>query len=97
MVKNMKIRVDKVRTVNYTKRTAHQKSAKRTRLEEVILMNLEKQYDAETMQKAEFVAKIFSGLPKEGADRVLELANVYLDGINTGIRLSANIQPAEKA
>lgn len=54
-------------------------------------MDTTKQYDQETMQKAEFVAKVFSGLPKENADRVLELANTYLDGINTGIRLSATM------
>ena len=47
-----------------------------------------RQYEPETMKRAEFVAKIFSEFPKEKTDRILELANVYLDGINTGLSLS---------
>ena len=51
-------------------------------------MTTARQYEPETMKKAEFVAKIFSEFPKEKTDRGLELANVYLDGINTGLSLS---------
>ncbi len=39
-------------------------------------MTTARQYEPETMKKAEFVAKIFSEFPKEKTDRVLELANV---------------------
>ena len=42
---------------------------------------------AEIAQKAEFIAKIFSSLPSDQAEQVMELANTYLDGINLGIRL----------
>ena len=46
----------------------------------------EKRY--EITQKAEFVAKVFSELPAEKAEQVMELANTYLEGINTGLRLA---------
>ena len=51
-------------------------------------MTTARQYEPETMKKAEFVAKIFSEFPKEKTDRVLEMENIYLDGINTGLSLS---------
>lgn len=51
-----------------------------------------KEYEPETMQRAEFVAKVFSEIPADTSERILELANSYLDGINTGI----NIQLSRK-
>lgn len=51
---------------------------------------IKKQYEPATIQKAEFIAKIFSDLPQEKSEQVLELANTYLDGINVGIRLASN-------
>lgn len=51
-------------------------------------MTAARQYEPETMKRAEFVAKVFSEIPQEKADRILELANAYLDGVNTGLRLS---------
>lgn len=51
-------------------------------------MTTARQYEPETMKRAEFVAKIFSEFPKEKTDRILELVNAYLDGINTGLSLS---------
>ena len=50
---------------------------------------IKKEYEPGTVKKAEFIAKIFSELPKERAEQVMELANTYLDGINVGIRISA--------
>lgn len=47
-----------------------------------------KTYDAAMIQKAEFIAKLFSDLPKDKAGQVMELANTYLDGINVGLRLA---------
>lgn len=49
---------------------------------------IKKQYEPETVQKAEFIAKVFSDLPKDKAEQVMELANTYLDGINVGLRIS---------
>lgn len=45
------------------------------------------QRKSEMMQRAEFIAKIFSDLPSDQAEQVMELANTYLDGINVGVRL----------
>jgi hypothetical protein len=52
-------------------------------------MEATQQRKPEMMQKAEFIAKIFSDLPSDQAEQVMELANTYLDGINVGIRLMA--------
>ncbi|MDE6421246.1 MAG: hypothetical protein K2K87_12095 [Lachnospiraceae bacterium] len=60
-------------------------------------MIVTKQYETDTVKKAEFVAKIFSNMPQENAERVMELANSYLDGINTGIRLSATMNQENRA
>lgn len=49
---------------------------------------IKKQYEPGTVQKAEFIAKVFSDLPKDKAEQVMELANTYLDGINVGLRIS---------
>ena len=51
-------------------------------------METVKTYDQAMIQKAEFIAKIFSDLPKDKTNQVMELANTYLDGINVGIRLA---------
>ncbi len=60
-------------------------------------MTTARQNEPETMKRAEFVAKIFSEFPKEKTDRVLELANAYLDGINTGLSLSgANLNDQKR-
>lgn len=56
-----------------------------------------KQYAPDTIQRAERVAQIFSGLPQDSAERVMELANSYLDGINTGIRLSVTMKATSEA
>lgn len=53
-------------------------------------------YDPAMTQKAEFIAKIFSDLPKEKAGQVMELANTYLDGINVGIRLALSDTAKER-
>lgn len=60
-------------------------------------MPIARQYESETMKRAEFVAKIFSEFPEEKVDRVLELANAYLDGINTGLSLSGASLNTKKA
>lgn len=51
-------------------------------------MGATKTYDQAMIQKAEFIAKIFSDLPADKTSQVMELANTYLDGINVGIRLA---------
>ena len=53
--------------------------------------------DATTMRKAEFVAKVFSDIPKESAEQVVEIASAYLDGITAGIRIAERRREKELA
>lgn len=41
----------------------------------------------EKMYGIERLAKILADMPKDQAERIVELANAYLDGITAGMRL----------
>lgn len=52
----------------------------------------QKQYDTETMKRAEFVAKIFSEIPSDKETFFLTIANAYLDGLIAGQSLNESAE-----